>query len=67
MTSQDQYYEILSALGALTFGFAIWVLREHGWSRRTVVIILFGLLLGQWWFLEYGLASALWTIRGFSP
>lgn len=67
MTSHDQHYEILSILGMLTLGVGIWVLKEHGWTRSAVLIVLFGLLLGQWWFLEYGVVSVLWTIRGFAP
>lgn len=67
MTSLGQYYEILSLLGVSTLGSGIWILKEHGWARSAIVTVLLGLLLGQWWFLEYSLASVLWTIHGFAP
>lgn len=67
MTGLGQYYEVLSVLGVFTLGVGIWILKEHGWARSAIITVLFGLLLGQWWFLEYGLASVLWAIRGFAP
>lgn len=67
MTSFGQYYEILSILGVLTLGAGIWVLNEHGWTRGAIITVFLGLLFSQWWFVEYGLASVLWTIHGFAP
>ena len=67
MTSLGQYYEFLSILGVLTLGSGIWVLKEHDWTRSSIISVLLGLLLGQWWFLESGLAIVLWTIQGFAP
>lgn len=67
MTSLERYYEILSLLGMMTLGAGMWVLKEQGWTHRAILMVVIGLLLGQWWFLEYGAASVLWTIHGFAP
>ena len=67
MTTLGHYYEILTILGALTLGVGIWVLNEFSWTRRAITAVLIGLLISQWWFLEYGLANVLWAIRGFAP
>lgn len=45
----------------------MWVLKEQGWTHRAILMVVIGLILGQWWFLEYGAASVLWTIYGFAP
>ena len=67
MTGFGQYYELLSILGVLTFGFGIWVLQANAWTRRAIIIVVIGLLLGQWWFLEFSGVNVLWTIHGFAP
>lgn len=67
MTHRGEYYEILSALGLLTLGSGIWVVKEHDWALNAIMVVSLGLLFGQWWFLEYGLASLLWAIHGFAP
>lgn len=67
MTSVGPYYEILSIFGVLSLGAGIWVSKEYGWTRGVSIAVFVGLLFGQWWFVEYGLASVLWTIHGFAP
>ena len=67
MTSFGRYYEVLPILGALTLGIGVWVLQENGWTHRAMSIVALGLLLGQWWFLEFGIASVLWTVHDFAP
>lgn len=61
------YYLLLSVLGLLNVGLGIWVVLMHGVGWRSVLLVIAGLLVGQWWFVQSVLVQGIWSIRGFAP
>lgn len=61
------YYLLLSALGFLSVGLGIWVVLMHGLDWRSVLLVVVGLLIGQWWFIEIVIVQGIWSITGFAP
>lgn len=61
------YYLLLSALGIVSFCLGLWVLKENRFARRSIVLVVFGLLVGQWWVIEFLVVQGLWNNRGFAP
>lgn len=61
----DGYQLYLGMLGALSVIAAAWVLFNTGLNWSSSLVILIGLLAGQWWFLEGLLIRFSWLINGF--
>lgn len=61
----DQYQLYLGALGIASLIAAIWLLFCTRLNRLSVVLVLKGLLAGQWWFIQDILTKASWLIKGF--
>jgi hypothetical protein len=56
---------ILEAILSIALG--IWVLRLARYRRVAVVLVVLGLLIGQWWLLMSLITLTLWKINGFAP
>ena len=62
------YWVLLSLLGVLSGILAARILVHTGPPRRwSVAGVTVGLILGQWWFIEFGAMQIVWSIRGFAP
>lgn len=61
------YYILLSALGILSVGLAVWVVLSYQATWRTVILVVAGLLAGQWWLVEAIIVQGLWSITGLAP
>jgi uncharacterized membrane protein YqgA involved in biofilm formation len=61
------YLTLLSCLGLLSLFFGIRVLRHTGLKLWPIVIVVCGLLVGQWWFLEMTVVMVGWKVNGFAP
>lgn len=61
------YYLALSALGIISLFLGIGILATKGRTRRSIILIVLGLVIGQWWLIEMLIAQAIWSIRGFAP
>jgi hypothetical protein len=61
------YYLALSALGIISLFLAIGILATKGRTCRSIILIVLGLVIGQWWLIESLAMMALWGIRGFAP
>jgi hypothetical protein len=63
----DSYWALLSILGILSCILAIRVIIYTGLNFRALALVIAGLVLGQWWFIEIIIVKILWGIRGFAP
>jgi prepilin signal peptidase PulO-like enzyme (type II secretory pathway) len=61
------YWVVLSALAFLCVFLAATILVRKGVTRASVLGIVIGLLIGQWWLVEYLVSQLLWRFRGFAP
>jgi hypothetical protein len=61
------YWFLLSclAVAAVVMGFV--VLRQTGVKPWSLVIVVGGLLVGQWWLIQLLLIVAFGKLRGFAP
>ena len=65
--SEKWYWVILSILGISSVVLAVMMLQRSGFMYWAVASVALGLLIGQWWFLEFMAAQILWSVRGFAP
>jgi len=64
---KEWYYVALSALGITSLLLGITILATTGRTRRSIVLIVLGLAIGQWWLIEASVMMAFWSIKGFAP
>jgi hypothetical protein len=64
---KEWYYLGLSALGIVGLLSGIGILAATGRTRRSIVLVVLGLLIGQWWLMEILIVQAIWSIKGFAP
>lgn len=50
---------------SIVLGLTILVTIER--TRRSVLLISIGLIVGQWWLIKMLVAFAIWSIGGFAP
>ena len=57
----------LIALGLLSVILAVRILVYTGARIWPTVLVIFGLILGQLWFIEFVVTVLIWRFRGFAP
>jgi uncharacterized membrane protein YqgA involved in biofilm formation len=62
-----QYWVLLSLFGFLSAIFAVRILVHTGLRPWPIVWVVLGLVIGQWWLIEFGAAMLFWSIGGFAP
>ena len=65
--SMKIYWVILSILGIASVVLAILVLKRSEFKIWAVAGVAIGLLIGQWWFMEFIATQILWSMKGFAP
>lgn len=65
--ASPSYQIILGALAVASIIFGIKALWETGREIWAVLLVLAGLLIGQWWLVEAAAAQLVWAWRGFAP
>ena len=65
--SLEWYWILLFLLGVLCGFLAARILARSKQSRWSVWLVVLGLVLGQWWFIEFLATQAIWQFRGFGP
>ena len=63
----DGYFRLLSALAVLSGILAIVVVGTTGLRWKTVLAVALGLLIGQWWLIQFVVTQLMWGLAGFSP
>ena len=63
----DQYWLILTILSFCSISAAIVVAIESKFQLRSLALLLLGLLIGQWWWVQKFLMQAYWSLNGFAP
>jgi hypothetical protein len=63
----SMYWILLSSLAALSGVLGTIVLMRARFSWSACLGVGLGLLVGQWWVVEFALAQILWHLRGFAP
>lgn len=61
------YYLLLSVLGITSLCLGLWVLKQSRFVWHSTVLVVLGLIIGQWWLLEFLVVQVLWGNRGFAP
>ena len=61
------YYVLLSFLGIVSLIVGISILRFFRTNNRSIILIVLGLVVGQWWFVELIFIQIIWQVKGFSP
>lgn len=61
------YNVILSILGLVSCCFGIWLVVINRFAWRTILIVVIGLVMGQWWLIETIVTLSLWKFRGMAP
>jgi len=65
---KEWYYVSLSLLGITSLLIGVGILATtKGQKRRSIVLIVLGLCIGQWWLVEQLAMMAFWSIEGFAP
>jgi hypothetical protein len=67
MTLMGLRFEMLTAIGILCVILAVRILAHTGLRLWPLFGVLFGLVVGQLWFIEFVATMLFWSIRGFAP
>ena len=63
----DQYWLILTILSFCSMSAAIVVAIKSKFQLGSLTLLLLGLLIGQWWWVQKFFMQAYWTLNGFAP
>ncbi len=63
----ERYERILGIGALLALAVALVIARRSGFQWRVLVLLLCGLLIGQWWWVETRVLQAFWAGAGFAP
>ena len=65
----DRGWEIDTTItfGVIGLCLGIAVLIMSGWTRRSIILVILGLIIGQWVFLQVLLVRVLFHFWGFAP
>jgi hypothetical protein len=63
----EWYQAWLSLLCVLNVCLATWVLRRTGVNLLSMTGVIAGLLLGQWWLVQFVILQFFWRAGGFAP
>ena len=61
------YTAMLCAFGLSSIFFGILIVTANRFALRPILLVVLGLICGQWWFIEQAVAIILWNINGMSP
>ena len=61
------YWLLLSALGILSGVLGMMLLVHTGLRWKPLVAVILGLIIGQWWIIEFAAVQMIWSSRGFAP
>jgi uncharacterized membrane protein YqgA involved in biofilm formation len=61
------YWVLLIFLGTVSLLLAIRIIKYEKIQRLPLILVIIGLVIGQWWFIELLFAKFIWTIKGFAP
>ena len=63
--ARDVYVIITASIIGLCLGIAALIV--SGWSLRSIILVILGLIIGQWNLLPDLLTFAAWSIGGYQP
>ena len=61
------YHLYLSLLAIVSALLALWTLIANRSTWRAIMLVTLGLVIGQWWLIQFVIAQLLWGVRGFAP
>ena len=62
-----RYRTILLFLAAIHVVLGLWLLNTIRFAWHSVVLIVTGIIIGQWWLVKFGFTILTWSIGGFAP
>jgi hypothetical protein len=63
----EMYWLLLTFLGTVSLLLAGRIIKYEKLQRLSLTIIIFGIVIGQWWFIELVFAKFIWAVKGFAP
>ena len=63
----EHYGLFLALMGAASFGLGLWVLGRTGMRWAPALGVALGLIVGQWWLIQFVVTQLLWNRGGFAP
>ena len=60
------YHVLLALLGVASVCLGLWLATTH-FVWRSVLLVVIGLVIGQWWLLERLVVQILWKFKGMAP
>ena len=61
------YLLILTVLGILSFCLGLWLVVSSHFTWRSILLVVIGLMIGQWWLLEQLIVQIIWKLKGMAP
>lgn len=61
------YYLILYALAALNCCLGALIVATDGFALRSMLLMVLGIAVGQWWLIERLVVQAIWGMSGLAP
>lgn len=61
------YHLILSLFGIASVFFGLWLVVASRFIWHTVLLVVIGLVIGQWWLIEQLIVHVIWNFRGIAP
>lgn len=61
------YPLILAALAVINLLLGFWVIYMERFSRRSIIAVIFGIVIGQWWIIVWSIVFIIWRVKGFAP
>lgn len=61
------YYFVLSLLGIFCFCLGLCLVVSSHFSWHSILLVVIGLVIGQWWLLEQIVMQIIWKLKGMAP
>jgi hypothetical protein len=61
------YWLWLCSLGIASGVLGMAVLSLSGWRWKPMLLVTVGLIVGQWWLIEFMIVQVMWHAAGFAP
>ena len=67
LTMLHFFFPMLCGLAIINLLLGLWLLIETRFTWRTVLLVVLGLIIGQWWLILWSVVFLIWSIGGFAP
>lgn len=61
------YHVVLVIFGIISVCLGLWLVIANRFAWRSVLLVVVGLAIGQWWLIEQLTVQILWKLKGMAP